>query len=109
MENNQELEIRKLPKKTIITIAIMVILIGGAYIFLKGMKEDKLVEILNSLGHKKVSELQVINKLEVEDKETRYKSKVYKVKFFDNELNKTCIGFVHFGKNNTYNEDIDCK
>lgn len=109
MPENNNPEVRKLPRKTIITIAIMVILIGGAYIFLKSMKEDKLVEVLNSLGHKKVSDLQVINKLEVEDKETRYKTKVYKVMFFDNDLNKTCIGFIHFGRNNQYNEDLDCK
>ena len=102
-------EVRKLPKGTIIIISIMVAIVAAFYIFTSTLKEDKLTEVLNFLGHKNISDVQVINKLRVEDKETKYKTKVYKVKFFDDDLNKTCIGFVHFGRNNQYNEDIDCK
>ena len=66
-------------------------------------------EIIATLGHKNIKDMEVINKLSVEDKETRYKSKVYKVRFFDNNINKTCVGFIHIGRNNTYSKDFDCK
>lgn len=108
-ENLNQEEVRKLPKGTMIIIVIMTISILGAYLFLTLLKQDKISEVLETLGHKNLSNIKVINKLSVEDKKTRYKTKVYKVKFFDKDLNKTCIGFVHFGRNKQYNKDIDCK
>lgn len=105
MEN----EVRKLPKKTVIIIAIMAII--GLLIFLgtQNLKEQKISEIIATLGHDNIKDMQVINKLSVEDKETRYKSKVYKVRFFDLTQNKTCVGFVHMGRNKEYSKDFDCK
>lgn len=102
-------EVRKLPKKTIIIIVIMTIIAFGAFLVLKNLKEQKLTEVVATLGHKNVQDMKVINKLSVEDKETRYKSKVFKVRFFDKDLNKTCIGFIHIGRNNHYTKDLDCK
>lgn len=102
-------EIRRLPKKTIIIIVIMGIIAFGAFFVLKNLKEQKMTEIIATLGHKNVQDMQVINKLSVEDKETRYKSNVFKVRFFDKDLDKTCIGFIHIGKNNKYSKDLDCK
>jgi len=104
-----EVEVRKLPKKTVIIISIMVAIAAAIFFFLKDLKEKKMIEILATLGHKNVSSMEVINKLSVEDKETRYKSKVYKVRFFDNSTNKTCIGFIHIGKNKKYSKDFNCK
>lgn len=104
-----EIEVRKLPKKTIFSILIIVILGIAVFFTLKIFKEQKMIEILSSLGHNNVKDMQVINKLNVEDKKTKYKSNVYKVRFFDSSLNKTCIGFIYFGKNNNYSKDIDCK
>lgn len=105
----QEYEVRKLPKKTIWIIVIMIFLGIAVFLGLKTLKEQKMIEVLNSLGYKKINKMQVINKLNVEDKKTRYKSTVYKVKFFDDEAKKTCIGFIQFKKNNKYKEDLDCK
>lgn len=102
-------EVRKLPKKTMIIISVMVAIAAIAFLFLKDLKEKKMIEILTSIGHKNVKSIEVINKLTVEDKETRYKSKVFKVRFFDNSTNKTCVGFIHIGKNNKYSKDFDCK
>lgn len=103
------IEVRKLPKKTVITISVIIALALAIFLFLKIMKEQKMIEILATLGHKNVNNMQVINKLSVEDKETRYKSTVYKVRFVDNSINKTCVGFIHIGKNRKYSEDFDCK
>jgi hypothetical protein len=61
------------------------------------------------LGHTNIKELKIINKLSVEDIQTKLKSNVFKVKFFDNDLNQTCIGFIHKEKDDLYSKDFDCK
>jgi hypothetical protein len=102
-------EVRKLPKKTVIIIGILIVLGLAIFMVLKGLKEEKMTEILATLGHTNIKEVKVINRLSVEDKKTRYKSSVYKINFYDNTLKQTCAGFVHRGKNNTYTKDLDCK
>ncbi len=106
---SENIEVRKLPKKTIISILILVILGLMSFFILKELKEEKMSEILLSLEHKNIKDIQVINKLSVEDKKTKYKSTVYKVKFFDKDTTKTCIGFIQLKRDNTYSEDLDCK
>ncbi len=102
-------EIRKLPKKTIIIIGVMIVIALIGFLFLKDLKEQKLIEILQSIGYKNIKDVTVINKLSVEDAETRYRSTVYKVKFYNQDSNQTCIGFVHKERDNHYTKDIDCK
>ncbi len=104
-----ETEIRRLPKKTVIIITIIVAIAFAIFLVLKDLKEKKMVEILATLGHKNVNSMEVINKLRVEDTKTRYKSTVYKVRFFDSNLSKTCIGFIHIGRNEEFSKDLDCK
>jgi hypothetical protein len=102
-------DVRKLPKKTIFLIIIIIIIALAIFLILKDLKEQKLTEILATIGHTTIKDLEVINKLSVEDTETRYKSTVYKVKFYDNNLNQTCIGFIHRNRNESYTKDFDCK
>ncbi len=110
MNNNQEIQVRKIPKKTIILIVLMTMIIVIGFLFIQKTKSLKIEEILNSLGHKNISNVNVINKLSVEDKKTKVKSTLYKVTFKDNDLNKECIGFIHRSKNGKkYSEDFDCK
>ena len=104
-----ETEVRKLPKKTIISILIIGILGIGIFFLLKGLKEQKLTEILATIGHNNIKSVEVINKLSVEDTETRYKSSVFKIKFYDNDLKQTCIGFIHINRDKSYTKDFDCK
>lgn len=104
-----ETEVRKLPKKTVITITIIVAIALAMFLVLKDLKEKKMSEILATLGHKNTNNIEVINKLRVEDTKTRYKSTVYKVRFLDSDLNKTCIGFIHIGRHKEYSKDLDCK
>lgn len=105
MEN----QIRRLPKKTIISITIIIVLGIAIFFLLKDLKEQKLTEILANIGNTNIKNLEVINKLNVEDKETRYTSTVYKVVFYDNDLKQTCIGFIHRNRNGNYTKDFDCK
>ena len=101
--------VRKLPRKTIIIISVLFLLGLMVFLSLKTLKEQKLTEIIQTLGHTNIKEVKVINKLSVEDKTTRYKSTVYKVMFNDLDLKQTCIGFIHREKNNTYTKDLNCK
>lgn len=111
MNNNEEIQVRKIPKKTIIIITIMTVVTVAGFMFVQKSKALKVEEILqHKLGHKNVSNVKVINKLSVEDKETKVKSTVYKVIFQDNEINKECVGFIHRSNNGKkYTEDFDCK
>jgi hypothetical protein len=102
-------EVRKLPRRTIVIIGVLVLAGIAVFTILKTLKQDKMTEILATLGHSNIGKIEVINKLSVEDKETRYKSKVYKVRFYDEDLNKTCIGFIHMGRYNKNTKDFDCK
>ncbi|KAB7884160.1 hypothetical protein [Poseidonibacter ostreae] len=102
-------EIRRLPRRTIVIITVLILAGIAVFTILKTLKQDKMTEILATLGHGNINQIEVINKLSVEDKETRYKSKVYKVRFYDNDINKTCIGFIHMGRYNKNTKDFDCK
>ena len=99
-------EVRKLPKKTVLIISILIAM-GFVVFFL--LKELKLEEVLATIGHSNIKNLEVINKLSVEDTETRYKSSVFKVTFYDNDLKQTCIGFVHQNRDGSHTKDFDCK
>ena len=102
-------QIRKLPKKTVIVISVIIVIAFAIFYVIKDLKEKKLTEVLHKIGHKNITQLKVINKLEVEDSETRYKSTVYKVLFYDNDLNQSCIGFIHKEKQESYSKDLNCK
>jgi hypothetical protein len=104
-----ETEVRRLPKKSIFAISIIIILGAAIFFVLKDLKEQKLTEILATIGHPNVKNLEVINKLNVEDTETRYTSNVFKVMFYDNNLKQTCIGFIHGNRDRTYTKDFNCK
>ena len=102
-------ETRKLPKKTIVIISIIIALGVFIFIWLEVLKNQKFNEVLADLGHKDIKNLKVVNRINVEDTITKEKSYVYKLTFFDNTLNKICIGFVSKQKDRTYTKDFDCK
>ncbi|XPS39779.1 hypothetical protein ACN2C3_09130 [Aliarcobacter butzleri] len=102
-------EVRKLPKKTVIIISLIVSIAIVIFLVQKTLKEQRFAEILGTLGHTNITELKIINKLNVEDVQTKLKSNVFKVKFFDKDLNQTCIGFLHKEKDDLYSKDFDCK
>ena len=102
-------EVRKLTKKTVIIISLIVSIAIVIFLVQKTLKEQRFAEILGTLGHTNITELKIINKLNVEDVQTKLKSNVFKVKFFDKDLNQTCIGFLHKEKDDLYSKDFDCK
>ena len=102
-------QVRKLPRKTVIIIGVLFAVGLAVFLGLKFLKEEKITEILATLGHTNIKEVKVINRLSVEDKKTRYKSTVYKVMFKDLDLKQTCTGFIHRGRKNNYTKDFNCK
>ncbi|MBP7742026.1 MAG: hypothetical protein KA073_01470 [Aliarcobacter sp.] len=102
-------EVRKLPRKTIITIFLIIIAAIAIFFVLKTLKEQKLTEILATIGHNNIKELEVVNRLSVEDTQTRYKSTVFKVKFYDNDIKQTCVGFIHRNRDGSNTKDFSCK
>ncbi len=102
-------QMRKLPKKTVVVISIIIAIAFAIFYIIQDFKEKKITEVLTSIGHKNIKHLKVINRLEVEDAETRYKSTVYKILFYDNDLEQSCIGFIHKEKNQEYTKDLNCK
>ncbi len=106
---SNKVEVRKMPKKTIILLSIIALISLVGFIFITTTKNLKMEEVLATLGHKNISDIKVINKLNVEDKETRVKSTVYKTAFKDLDLDKDCVGFIHRSNKGKYSKDIDCK
>ncbi len=107
--SKENIEIRKLPKKTIIIIVIMTILTLIGFGFVVMTKNMKMTEVLATLGHKNISNIKVVNRMNVEDKETKVQATAYKVDFFDNDLNKECSGFIIRSNDGKYSKDLDCK
>lgn len=106
---SEKIEVRKMPKKTITIIVLMSVVMVIGFLFIMTSKNMKMEEVLSNLGHQNISHIKVVNRMSVEDKDTRVKSTVYKVTFTDMALNKECVGFVHRSNHGKYSKDIDCK
>ena len=96
-------QVRKLPKKTVVIISVIIVIAFAIFYVIKDLKEKKITEVLATVGHANITQLKVINKLNVENKDTRLQSTVYKVIFYDNDLKQSCIGFIHQEKNKRNN------
>lgn len=106
---SEKIEVRRMPKKTITIIIVMSVVTILGFLFVMTTKNMKMEEVLKPLGHANITNMKVVNRMSVEDKETKIKSTVYKVAFFDRDLNKECVGFVHRSNHGKYSKDIDCK
>jgi|GEM_PF-1455261 len=102
-------QVRRLPKKTVVVISVIIAIAFVIFYVIKDLKEKKITEILATVGHTNITQLKVINKLNVEDKDTRFQSSVYKVIFYDNDLKQSCIGFIHQERDAQYTKDLNCK
>ncbi len=102
-------QVRRLPKKTVVVISIIIVLAFVIFYMIQDLKEKKITEVLATIGHTNITQLKVINKLNVEDKETKYQSNVYKVIFYDKDLQQSCIGFIHQERDNQYTKDLNCE
>ncbi|ADG94470.1 conserved hypothetical protein [Arcobacter nitrofigilis DSM 7299] len=103
-----ETEVRKIPKKTVIIIGVLIILAIVGYLLITLSRDAKIKEVLNSLGYTNISKVVVYNVSQVEDKNTRVQSKLFKLSFNNDETKQECFGLIneHNGK---FKKEIECK
>lgn len=102
------IEVRKLPKRTIIIITLIFVFGLAGYLFISYTKELKMKEVLATLDFKNVSNITVYNVAPVKNDETNKSGYLYKLSFKNNENNQECVGLI-FRENGKYKKDIDCK
>lgn len=108
--NNENIEVRKLPKKTIYLIVILVILGILASLAMSLSQQAKMSGILRTLGHPNVTDITIYNKTTVQDDNTQMRGELSKVRFFDVNTSQECFGFVLKNKKTgKYTKDLDCK
>ena len=76
-----QIEVRKLPKKTIIIIVIMIAIITAGFLLITITKQLKMTEILNSLGYTNIDKVRVYNVSPVEDEVTKKRGELFKISF----------------------------
>ena len=47
-------QVRKLPKKSVIIISIMIVITFAIFYVIQDFKEQKIAEVLSSIGHKSI-------------------------------------------------------
>ena len=104
-----EYETRKLPKKTIIYVAILLILGLISMFAVKDGKAKKATKILVELGFTKVSNVTVFSRTEFLNESTNVKGYQYSLVFDDLVAKKQCKGFILKDFKGNINKDLDCK
>jgi len=101
-------EVRKLPKKTIIIMIVLTLLCFIGYLIITLSRDAKILEVLNSFGYKKVSDIIVYSVSQVEDENTKIRSKLFKVGFTNDETNQECYALIN-EYNGNFKKEIECK
>jgi len=107
MENN--IEVRKISKKTWIWISIIIILGAISFFIVENGKSGKAEKVLNELGYTEISNVKVYSITQVENIDTKIQGYKYFVKFRDNKEDKECKGFILKDFKHNVDKDLDCK
>ncbi len=108
--NNKNIEVRRLPKKTIYMIVGLIILGVIASFAMSLSQQAKMNGILKTLGFPNVTGITIYNKSPVQDDATKMRGELTKLKFKDLNTGKECFGFVLKNKKTgEYTKDLDCK
>lgn len=106
---SEPIQVRKIPKKHIVAIILTIIVGIGYYLVSTKLKEEKLREILVTLGHPNISHITVFKTHSVEDVEVKRKGTLYSLEFKDLDQQKMCRGFVLYNYKHEYSKDVECK
>ena len=104
-----ETEVRKLPRKTIVTIGILIALGIISFFLATAGKATKATKILAQLGFENVSKVTVYADQEILNEEINVKGMKYTVSFFNNATNEDCKGFIVKDYKNNVFKDLLCK
>lgn len=106
---NQTIEVRRIPRKHIIAIMLTIFVGIAFYGISTKLKEEKLREILSTLGHTNIDNIIIFKTHKVEDMEVKKKGTLYSLEFTDLTLQKECRGFVLYNYKKEYSKDLECK
>jgi hypothetical protein len=106
---SETIEIRKIPKKHIIAIVLTIVVGLAYYLISTKLKEEKLREVLVTLGHPNISNITIFKTHKVEDVEVKKKGTLYSLEFTDLTQQKVCRGFVLYSYKKEYSKDVECK
>jgi len=105
---SEEIQVRQIPKKTIIWFAVMIVLAIAIYLITETTRVHKAQYILDDQGYKNISNLKVYSKQKFQDPATMIEGYQYFVKFRNNDTNQDCKGFVIRNFKNIMDKDIVC-
>ena len=104
-----ETEVRELPKKTKIYIYIIVVLGIISFFLVDFGKAAKASKILEQLGYKNISGVQVYGTQEFLREDINIKGYRYTVKFTNNDTNEECKGYILKDLKNNVEKDLLCE
>lgn len=105
---NTEIEVRPIPKKTIIIIGILIVT-GILFFYLVSMgKAAKASKILVQLGYENFSNVKVYATQEFLREDINIKGMRYTISFIDNKSNQECKGFVLKDYKGNVEKDLLC-
>jgi len=106
---SENIQVRQLPKKTIIWFVVMIVLAISIYILTENTRVHKAHAILDNQGYKNIANLKVYSKQKFEDPKTMIQGYQYFVKFENEKTNQNCKGFVLRNFKNMMDSDISCE
>jgi len=104
-----EIEVRKLPKKTIIIMVILGILGFIWFILASYGQATKVTKILDQLGYKNISNVRVYANHQFIRDDINVKGYKYTISFKNLETNEECKGFVLKDFKRNVEKDLICK
>lgn len=110
MKSSDNVQVRKLPKKTVYMIVTIVVLGLIAIIATSLSEQLRMKGILKNLGYVNVDNITIYNKTPVQDETTNEDAELTKLRFTDLNSSKECFGFIlRIKKTGQYKKDLDCK
>jgi len=105
----ENIEVRKLPKKTVIYFIILGVLGVVWYLLVAYGQSVKVTKILYQLGYKNVTKVRVYGNHQFLREDINVKGIKYTVSFVNNDTNEECKGFVLRDFRNNVTKDLICK
>jgi hypothetical protein len=103
--NNQT---RPIPKKTVVAIAIIIVLGIAFYFINESGKSLKATKVLAKIGYKNINNISVAKITKFNNEETNIQGYRYTVKFHNIDTNENCRGFMWADFKKNIIHDIDC-
>jgi surface polysaccharide O-acyltransferase-like enzyme len=109
MQENNNIEVRKISTKTYVYMGIIIVLGIIFFLIAQNGKNAKATEVLKQLGYKNVESVRVFAVHDFENMDTRIQGKKYSLKFKNLDTNEMCKGFIIKDYKNNVDKDLLCE